>query len=222
MTASHMDDGAAVPTVLALRHELARKALHLTAAAAPLAYAMGMPRRTLLLVLGVLGAMAVGVELARRHAPLARQLFHRATGPLLRHHEHERWSGATWMLVAFIGVVALAPRAPAVAAMWAVAVGDAAAAVVGRALATRREALAASRGQPAPPRARKSLAGSAACLIATLVGALWVAGLGPAASVAAAVAAPLAEWPRSWLDDNVRVAGAVAAAVALTTFLLAR
>ncbi|HEY0885219.1 MAG TPA: hypothetical protein VGE20_08055, partial [Ramlibacter sp.] len=104
-----MADGAA-PTALALRHELARKALHLTAAAAPVAYALGLPRRTLLVVLCVMGAAAVGVELARRRAPLARDLFRRAAGPLLRQHEHERWSGATWMLASFIGVVALAPR----------------------------------------------------------------------------------------------------------------
>lgn len=216
-----MADGAA-PTALALRHELARKGLHLMAAAAPLAYALGLPRRTLLAVLCVLGAVAVGVELARRHEPRARLLFHRATGPLLRQHEHERWSGATWMLAAFIGVVALAPRAPAVAAMWAVAVGDAAAAVVGRALASRREALAIARGAPVTTRARKSLAGSAACLVATFIGALWVAGLGPVASLAAAVAATLAEWPRVSLDDNLRVAGAVAGAVSLATLLLAR
>ena len=216
-----MADGAA-PTVLALRHELARKALHLTAATAPLAYALGLPRRTLLVVLCLLGAVAVGVELARRHAPRARLLFHRATGPLLRQHEHEGWSGATWMLAAFIGVVALAPRAPAIAAMWAVAVGDAAAAVVGRALASRREMLATARGEPVTPRARKSLAGSTACFIATLVGALWVAGLDPASSLAAALAATLAEWPRVPLDDNLRVAGAVAGAVVLTAFLLAR
>src|SRR5690606_32677393 len=118
-------DGA-VPTVLALRHELARKALHLTAATAPLAYAAGLPRATLLGALGVLGAAAVGVELARRRAPRVRLLFHRATGPLLRQHEHAGWSGATWMLVAFVAVVWLAPRPAAIAAMWAVAVGDAA------------------------------------------------------------------------------------------------
>lgn len=220
---THVAAGGAAPTVLALRHELARKALHLTAAAAPVAYALGLPRRTLLVVLCVMGAVAVGVELARRRAPLARDLFHRAAGPLLRQHEHEGLSGATWMLASFIGVVALAPRAPAIAAMWAVAVGDASAAVVGRSLARRRELIAAARGRPLPPSPgrRKSLAGSAACLVATLVGALWLAGLGPVPSVVAAVAAAVAEWPRMRLDDNVRVAAAVAGAVMLTSFLLA-
>lgn len=209
------------PTVLALRYELARKALHLTAAAAPLSYAFGLQRRTLLVLLCVLGAVAVGVELARRRMPRVRLLFKRATGPLLREHERKGWSGATWMLLAFIAVVALAPRAAAIAAMWAVAVGDAVAAVVGRALARRRELLAAARGETVPPRRGKSVAGSTACFVATLVGALWLAGLTPAVSVVVAFAATLAEWPRVPLDDNLRVAGAVAGAAVLCNFLLA-
>ncbi len=207
--------------MLGLRHELTRKALHLTSSAAPLSYAFGLERRRLLLVLCVLAAVAVSLELARRRVPRVRLLFGRATGPLLRKHEHEGWSGATWMLLAFVGVVALTPRAAAIASMWAVAVGDAAAAVVGRALATRRELLAAARGEAVAPRTRKSVAGSAACFVATLVGALWLADLGPVVSIVAAVAATLAEWPRVPLDDNVRVAGAVAGVVMLCNFLLA-
>ncbi len=212
-------DGA--PTVLALRHELARKALHVTAAVAPLAYAAGLDRRILLLLLCLLGAVAVVVELARRRVPRMRLLFRRATGPLLRHREREGWSGATWMLLAFIAVVAIAPRGAAIAAMWAVSVGDAAAAVVGRTLAHRREVRAVARGETFTPRARKSVAGSAACFVATLLGAVWLAGLGPAVSVAAALAATLAEWPRVPLDDNLRVAGAVAGVVVLFNFLIA-
>jgi len=53
------------------------------------------------------------------------------------------------------------------------------------------------------------------------VGALWLADLGPVVSIVAAVAATLAEWPRVPLDDNVRVAGAVAGVVMLCNFLLA-
>lgn len=125
------------------------------------------------------------------------------------------------MLLAFIAVVAIAPRGAAIAAMWAVSVGDAAAAVVGRTLAHRREVRAVARGETFTPRARKSVAGSAACFVATLLGAVWLAGLGPAVSVAAALAATLAEWPRVPLDDNLRVAGAVAGVVVLFNFLIA-
>ena len=187
---------------LTLRHELARKALHLLSTAVPLAYAADVPRRTLLAALVALLLVALLVELARRRHALVRRAFHRATSPLLRAHEHDQWAGATWMLLAYVLVVWLAPRAAAIAATWAVAVGDASAAVVGRAIGRWR---IGAHG--------KSIEGSLACCIATTLGATFVAGLGPAASLAAGVAAAVAEWPGRPLDDNVRVAAAVALTV---------
>jgi dolichol kinase len=199
-------DGPSTPDArraLSLRQELARKTLHLTSAVVPVAYAAGVPREPLLALLAVLLVAAFLVELTRRRVHLVRQAFHRATHPLLRAHEHERLSGATWLLVAFVLVVWLCPRAMAIAAMWAVAVGDAAAAVVGRWLGRHR---LGTHG--------KSLEGSLACAAATAAGALVVARLGPGAALAAGVAAAVAEWPTHPLDDNLRVAGAVALAVA--------
>lgn len=187
---------------LSVRHELARKALHLSSAAVPLAYAADVPRRVLLPVLVVLLLVALLVELARRRHELVRHAFHRAASPLLRAHEHEQWAGATWMLVAYVLVVWLAPRPAAIAATWAVAVGDAAAAIVGRSLGRWR---VGAHG--------KSLEGSLACCVATALGAAFVARLGPATSIAAGVAAAVAEWPGRPLDDNVRVAAAVALTV---------
>ncbi|HEU4631786.1 MAG TPA: hypothetical protein VFS08_18700 [Gemmatimonadaceae bacterium] len=168
----------------------------------PLGYAAGVPRRTLLAALVVLLLVAVLVELARRRHELVRRAFHRATSPLLRAHEHERWAGATWMLVAYVLVVWLAPRPAAIAATWAVAVGDAAAAIVGRSVGRWR---LGAHG--------KSLEGSLACCVATALGAAFVARLGPAVSIAAGLAAAVAEWPGRPLDDNVRVAAAVALTV---------
>ena len=196
---SHAD--ASIPA-LTLRRELARKALHLSSAAVPLAYAAGLPRRTLLAGLVALLGVALLVELLRRRHEAVRRAFHRATSPLLRAHEHERWAGATWMLVAYVLVVWLAPRAAAIAATWAVAVGDASAAIVGRSIGRWR---VGAHG--------KSLEGSLACCIATALGAVLVARLGPAVSVAAGVAAAVAEWPGRPLDDNLRVAAAVALTV---------
>jgi dolichol kinase len=192
---------APAPSSLSLRHELARKALHLTSATVPLAYAAGVPREPLLALLVVLLVAALLVELTRRRVQLVRRAF-QATHPLLRAHEHERVAGATWLLLAFVLAVWLCPRATAVAATWAVSVGDAAAAVVGRWVGRRR------RGAHG-----KSLEGSLACVGVTALGALLVAGLAPGTALVAGVAAALAEWPARPLDDNLRVAGAVAAAV---------
>lgn len=196
------------PVPLALGRELVRKSLHLSSAVAPVAYATMLSRDALLPLLGMLLLLAVIVELARRRVSWVRRLFERAAGPLLREHELTGVSGATWLLVAFTGVVALAPAPAAIVAMWSVSVGDAAAAVVGRSYSAWMEA----RGRGAGA-GRKTLVGSAACVLATFVGAVWVAGLPPTVALVAGVAAAIAEWPRAPLDDNVRVAMVVAVVV---------
>ena len=198
---------------LALRHELARKTLHLGTVAVPVAYAAGMPRATLLAALLALALVALVVEMLRARHEASRAVFVRATGILLREHEHARWAGATWLLLAFLLAVAAFPRDVAIAAMVGVALGDAAGAVVGRAWSHRRAATAA----PAVGKtAGKTWVGSAACLVATALGAWGIAGLGPAPALLAGTLAAAAERPRiARLDDNMRIVIAVGAGILL-------
>ncbi len=198
---------APVPTTL--RRELARKAIHLASAAVPTAYAAGAPRAAVIGALAVAGTTAAGLEIARARSPRVRAAFTRVVGRLLRTHEHGRWSGATWMCAAYLLSALLFPRPDAVAAMLAVAFGDAAAAIVGRLAARLRPA--PLRPAPAPPGA-KTAAGSIACAAATALGALLIARTGPAPAAACGIAAALAERPRWPLDDNIRVALAAGAA----------
>lgn len=210
------------PAELTLGRELARKALHLSSASAPLAYAAGVPRAWMLVGLGALAAAALAVEVARARSARARDHFTRYTGPLLRAHEHQALSGATWMLVAYLLAVAAYPRAFAVAAMWGVGVGDAAAAVVGRwwGARRRRRGTREADGAGAPPApGAKSWAGTGACLAATFAGAHWVAGLAPAPAAVAALLAALAERPRAPLDDNLRIVLAVGVGAAVMGFM---
>ncbi|HEU4563493.1 MAG TPA: hypothetical protein VFS05_02550 [Gemmatimonadaceae bacterium] len=187
-----------------LRRELARKAIHLATAVVPVAYAAGAPRRLLVAGLAALCALAVAGEVARvRHARTG-AVFGRTVGALFREHERDRWTGATWLAIAHLAAVLLLPREAAVAAMWAVSVGDAAAAVVGHTV-----------GRTRVGGSRKSLEGAAACFAATLAGALLVAGLPPGASLVAAAAATVAEWPQGPLDDNLRIVGLVGASLLL-------
>ena len=131
---------------VSLQRELARKLLHVSTAIVPVAYAAGTPRDVVGIALGALAAVALAVELARRSTRGAAH-FTRATGTLLREHEHAgAWAGATWLLLAFLLAVVAVPRAVAVAAMLGVSLGDAAGAVVGRWWGERR-------AHGAPPRA---------------------------------------------------------------------
>lgn len=195
---------------LTVRQELARKALHLATAVVPVGYALGVARTPLLALLVPLVVAAFAVELARHRIAGVRDRFVSATGALLRPHEHERWVGATWMLLSYVLAVWLLPRPVAIAATWAVAVGDAAAAVVGKSL-----------GRVRLGRGGKTLEGAVACFVTTGAGALFVARLNPLESLVAAAAATLAEWVELPLDDNFRVAAAVAASVLATRYALA-
>jgi dolichol kinase len=188
---------------VSLRHELARKSIHVATVVVPIAYARGVPRAVVLAGLGFLLLVALLVELARARSARVGATFTRAVGAMLRDHERLRWSGATWMLLAFVLAALLFPRDVAAAAMCAVSLGDAAAAVVGRALGRVRLAHG------------KTLEGAAACAAATAAGAALVAALPLGECIVAGVAAAAAELPARPFDDNVRVALAAGAGILL-------
>jgi dolichol kinase len=204
-----------VPNARALRSELARKAIHLGSSAIPLAYASGAPRNAVLLVLAALGSVALAVEVTRFRSERVRLAFVRAVGTLLREHEHRAWSGASWLLAAYVLSVLLFPRGIAVAAMLAAALGDASAAIVGRSVSAMR----ARAGVITPG---KTLVGSVACALVTFAAAYGIAGLAPLVALAAAAAASLAErWEVRAIDDNVRVALAAGIAARIAVLVTA-
>jgi dolichol kinase len=188
---------------LSFSRELTRKGLHLISATIPVLYAAGLSRRTLLVVLTSGLVAALVVEVARWRSSRARAVFDVGVGALLRDHEVNGVSGATWLIIALLIAVSFFPRDVAVAAMCAVSLGDAAAAVVGRGL--RRS----SSSQ------RKSVAGSAACFTVTVVAARMIANLAWREAILAGVLASAAEWPRRPLDDNIRIALAVGCGILL-------
>jgi dolichol kinase len=191
---------------LSLRAEAARKALHLATAVVPMAWALGAvttPQvRTLLT-----GALAIAllVEAVRRNAPAAQARFEALVGSLLRAREQRAITGATWLAFGMTAVAWFAPERAAIAALWAAAVGDAAAALVGRGVAFVRRRDGAS----------KSLAGALACAVATGVGAWWLVAATPLIASSLGAAAAAAEWPARPGDDNLRITLVVAAAAML-------
>ncbi len=118
-------------------------------------------------------------------------------GSLLRPHEQRSLTGATWLAIGCFVAVFAFPHRAALSALWAVAVGDALAALVGSMV---RSPLAAPQ--------EKTIAGSVSCLAATAFGAWWLAAAAPVTAVLIGTAAAVAERPRAWVNDNVRVAAA--------------
>jgi dolichol kinase len=187
-------DGATVRTHAAIAQEAARKGIHLTSAAVPVGLAFGVARGTIVVALATLFALALVVEIARRSSAAAASRFMRLFAPLLRAREIHSLTGATWLLGAMLAAVTTLPRDAAIAATWAVAVGDASAALIGIRFGRHR---ARETG--------KSLEGSAACAITTTLGALLLARLSLIESLLLGIIAAAAEratWPA---DDNARI-----------------
>lgn len=189
-----------------LRGELARKAIHLATAVIPITWGFALVTPTQVRsTLGAAVCVALGVEYARSRGGAFGVAFTARLGTMLRAHERTALSGATWLAIGMWGAAMLVPPAAAIAALWAAAVGDAGAAVVGRAIQRWRGRATGT----------KSLSGSLAAFALATIGIRWLtpASLGMAATLGAVTA--LAEWPRRPGDDNVRVAFTVAIAAVL-------
>lgn len=201
-TGRPQNDPALAGAALTLQRETVRKGLHLLSAALPIAYSLGVSLGALVLALAFALAIALTVEFARVRHEKARTVFDASLGWLLRVHEAQGLSGATWLIVALLAASLLFPRDIAIAAMAAVAVGDAAAAIVGRAL-TRHG------GEG------KSLAGSVACFAASAFMARAIAHFTWQEALIAGFLAAIAERPRRPLDDNLRIVLAVGCGILL-------
>lgn len=188
-----------------IRQEILRKTIHLLAVAFPVAYAFGTPRTVLAISLGAMLVLALSVETARGYSCRVNAMFLQLAGPLLRFHERRGLTGASWLLISFLGAVLLLPAPAAIVAMWAVAAGDAMAALAG--LALGRSSSRAGK--------QKTIAGSIACWIVVWPGAFFLGNLGGLLSTVAASVAALSEWPRRPMDDNVRVTAAVGVIIVL-------
>ena len=119
-------------------------------------------------------------------------------GHLIRPHERAGITGATGLAGAMFLALVVFPGPAALIALWAAAVGDGSASVVGRLVAHRRGG--ASTG--------KTIVGSLTCAAMTAVGVLWFSDLGLVRALAIGAVTALAERPRGPFDYNLRVAAA--------------
>jgi dolichol kinase len=152
-----------------------------------------LPRPAALVLLGAGVVAALLVEGARRWSRWARYHFLTRTRTLLRAHERRRMAGATWMALAYFLALLLFPKAVAVLAMLYAALGDAAAALVGRRWGRHRAPWG------------KSAEGLAAAFAVMLALGWAMPGVPLAAAVVGAAVAALLEFLPLPLDDNLVV-----------------
>ena len=148
--------------------------------------------RNLLIVL-VVGAIVV--DLVRLHAPGVRQAFRHFFGEMIREHEELSLLGSTYLLLAALLAVEIFPQPVAAAALGFTVLGDAFAAIAGKAWGRTRLFHKTLEG---------ALAGFAVCL-------MWATYLGAGGYVpwmpllCGALAASLMELLPIPLDDNLGI-----------------
>jgi dolichol kinase len=178
--------------------ELRRKAIHLCFLVLPLdllfevlPWPRGRGQWTLLLLVLAFGALALDV--LRLQEQRVKRLFRDFLGGMLREHEELGLLGSTYLLIAALLAVDIFPRPVAAAALGFTVLGDAFAAIVGKAFGRRHVFHKTLEG---------ALGGLGACLV-------WAAFLAAAGCLpwgvvlAGAVVASLAELLPIPLDDNL-------------------
>ena len=181
------------PARRGIRRELARKAFHVSSSSLPLvAYVAPRPWAQALLV-GV-AVVGLGVDVARLRVRRVRYHFLRHTRRMLRPHERRGLAGATYMAVAYATALLLFPTPSAVAGMLYNALGDGAAALVGKRFGRHRVSWG------------KSWEGFAAAVVVNLAVGLLLPGIPAGAALAGALGAATLEFLPLPLDDNLRVA----------------
>ena len=180
------------PRTGGIRRELARKAFHLSSSSLPL-LAWVLPRPWAQALLVGLAAVGVGVDVARLRVRPVRYLFLRRTRTMLRTHERHGLAGATYMAVAYATAIVLFPTPVAVTGMLYNALGDGAAALVGKRFGRHRTSWG------------KSWEGFAAAATVCLAVGLVMPGITLPGAVLGALAAATLEFLPLPLDDNLRV-----------------
>lgn len=176
--------------------EYLRKAIHFSSLVIPFSYKylIGFNHRRLAFSL-LLAAFCLGliIEFHRLWQKSFSHTFYRFFGLILRRHELSDFTGATYLLFSAMLCVAFFDPIIAFCAIAFLAIGDTFAALVGMSLG-KRKILGSN----------KSLEGSLACFISTLIfGLIFLQH--PTLAVVGALAATFAELGVIPLDDNIKI-----------------
>ena len=201
---------------LELPYEIARKAIHLSSLSIPVIYWF-ISRELALLLLFPLFSGFLMIDVLKNFFPPVSSWYHRTFDAMLRTHELSGnkmyLNGATNIVMAALLLVLLFPKIIAVTAFSMVAVSDTLAAIIGKTVGKHRF------GQ-------KSMEGSAAFFLSSMLIIACVPGLNPMAGIIMAVTATITEAfvvhiGEFRIDDNLAIplVSATAGVLFTTIFL---
>jgi len=172
------------------RHELIRKAIHISMSVLPLSlFALGRDLGTILIATALTAAIVIDV--VRLRSEPVRRFFERVFGKSLRPHEKYELTGSTFMGISALLCVVLFTVPIAVTALLFLTIGDSAAALVG--MKWGRTTLVPG----------KTLEGTLACLVSCCIIGIVVPGVPFIAGITGALVASTVELLGiGTLDDN--------------------
>ena len=121
-----------IPDQLDLRHELRRKAIHLSSALLPLAYQFYLSREQIVLLSGTIMMGLIAGEVLRRYWHTGTLLFEKIFSSLLRGEEKHKLTGATHLFISATVTFLIFEKSVAVPAILILTLSDSMAAIIGK------------------------------------------------------------------------------------------
>lgn len=173
--------------------EMIRKGIHLFALVIPIGYSL-VSFPVAMVGISVSAAVSILIDISRFNQWKLWHLLSSLLTPIIRDHEIKGgFTGASYILTTSAIMIALFPKAVAIASITYIIIGDTAAALVGRKWGRHRII------------GKKTFEGSSACLLSLVAVSFLIPGLPTIVAVAGALAATLAETFSGKLDDNLTV-----------------
>ncbi len=184
------------------RTEIYRKLIHISSLAIPMSFRFIVSRTVMLRVLIPLTLVVFVIEIIRLENKSLKRIFYRLFGIMLRRHEINNYTGASYLMVSAIFCISFFPADIAFLALSSLAIGDTFAAIIGMMYGKRK-----IRGS------KKSLEGSLACFVTTCAYALMF-GAHPMIAIVGGISTTIAETSPIPIDDNIKIP--IISAVAMT------
>jgi dolichol kinase len=194
--------------MIPLRAEMIRKGIHLFALIIPIGYSL-VTFPTAIAWLGVSAFVAIIIDISRFRGWRLWTWVSCLLTPIIREHEIKGgFTGASYILTTSFICVLLFPKIIAIAAIVYIIIGDTAAAMIGR-LYGKHHLIG-----------KKSLEGSAACLVSVILASFLIPGLPWQAALIGAFTATVVEAISGKLDDNMTVPIASGLVMLLVMYLM--
>ncbi len=176
---------------MSFKSELYRKSIHIFSSIIPLFYVFS-PKNLTLKILIPLALIFIMVEIVRFNINFINRIYIKILRDIIRVQERKRFSGATYLLISSVLVILFYDKSIAVACLLFLTLSDSAAALFGKRFGKIKIY-------------NKTLEGSLAFLLSSLVIVYLIKSLNFITGVSGAITATFVEFTLTNIDDNLSI-----------------